>query len=361
MAPLRLLFLHTSVGAFGSGMGGGVELSVENIAKELLRRSHTVHLVAPAGSHADNISIISIPGVVHPSAQYEARDTPITFPNQSVLANMWEYARTVQDSYDLLVNFAYDWIPFYLTPFFRKPIAHLVSMGSLLDSIDDVVAQIDRAYPGTIGVHTRTQADTFGGATGGTNNFRVLSSGIDVDLYAFNDQPDAALAWVARISPEKGLEDAAAVSEQTGLEVRVLGKKQDEAYWQQVQQDYPRAKLTYLGFRPTHELQEILGKCQALLMTPKWVEAFGNVAIEAMACGVPVLSYARGGPIEIIMHGKTGWLVEPDNVEALCQSVKIVPNLSRTVCRQYAESNYSLKTLGDRFESWFRDILQTSA
>jgi UDP-glucose:tetrahydrobiopterin glucosyltransferase len=358
MTSLRLLFLHTPVGPFGSGMGGGVELSVSNIAKELLRRSHTVHLVAPHGSYSEDIAIINISGELHSSAQYHKRDTPIVLSHQSVLANMWEYACTVQHNYDLLVNFAYDWLPFYLTPFLHKPVAHLISMGSLLDSIDAMVAQIDRAYPGTIGFHTRIQADTFGFSMGRNNNFRILSNGIDMDLYTFNAHPDCDLAWVARVAPEKGLEDAAAVSEQTGLEVRVLGKMQDEAYWQKVQQNYPRAKLTYLGFQPTHKLQEILGNCQALLMTPKWIEAFGNVAIEAMACGVPVLSYARGGPIEIITHGKTGWLVEPDNIDALCRAVETLPNISRAVCRSTAKSNYSLQKLGDRFESWFYDILR---
>jgi len=49
-------------------------------------------------------------------------------------------------------------------------------------------------------------------------------------------------------------------------------------------------------------------------MTPRWMEAFGNVAIEALACGVPVIAYRRGGPAEIVQDGQTGFLVEPDSV-----------------------------------------------
>jgi UDP-glucose:tetrahydrobiopterin glucosyltransferase len=140
----------------------------------------------------------------------------------------------------------------------------------------------------------------------------------------------------------------------------VLGQMQDSAYWERVQQDFPKAKLNYLGFHSTQKLQELMGNCQALLMTPKWIEAFGNVAIEALACGVPIVSYARGGPVEIIKHGKTGYLVEPDNVEALCDAAIAVPRLNRSVCRREAEAEYSLTALGDRFEKWFKDIL-TSA
>jgi UDP-glucose:tetrahydrobiopterin glucosyltransferase len=56
-------------------------------------------------------------------------------------------------------------------------------------------------------------------------------------------------------------------------------------------------------------------------MTPRWVEAFGNVAIEALACGVPVIAYRRGGAAEIITDGKTGFLVEPDSIEGLVAAI----------------------------------------
>jgi UDP-glucose:tetrahydrobiopterin glucosyltransferase len=355
---MRLLFLSTPVGAHGSGIGGGVELTVQNVATELMRRSHTVHLVACAGSQSPNIPTITIPGEIHNFAQDQQRQDPVSFPTNSVLGQMWEYARQMQHSYDLIVNFAYDWLPFYLTPFFHTPIAHFVSMGSLLDSIDLAIAQVHGAYPGTIGVYSHIQAHTFGSAIPHTRDFRILSSGIDLDKYEYQEvATETAIAWIGRISPEKGLEDAAAISVQTGLEINILGKMQHEDYWQQVQQDFPEAKLNYLGFLPTLKMQHLLGKCQALLMTPKWVEAFGNVAIEALACGVPVISYARGGPVEIIRHNETGFLVEPDNLAALCEAVLSLPRLHRHACRRQAERQFSMPTLGDRFEQWFTDII----
>ena len=59
-------------------------------------------------------------------------------------------------------------------------------------------------------------------------------------------------------------------------------------------------------------------------MTPRWVEAFGNVAIESFACGVPVIAYRRGGPAEIITDGKTGFLVAPDSVDGLVRAIATV-------------------------------------
>jgi UDP-glucose:tetrahydrobiopterin glucosyltransferase len=361
---MKLLFISTPVGAFGSGIGGGVELTIQNIAKELIERSHIVHLAASLGSSSTDIPIISIPGELHNFAQDQARTDPVNFPDHSVLSNLWEYAFQMQHSYDLIVNFAYDWLPFYLTPFFSTPIAHFVSMGSLLDNIDRLVHKVAQTHRGTIGVYSNAQAYTFSQSLDKPPNkfpaFKILSSGIDLDLYQFQPTPQPQLAWIARISPEKGLEDAAALSEILQMPIQIMGKMQDQVYWERVQAEYPHAQLHYLGFHPTVKMQELLGACQALLMTPKWEEAFGNVAIEALACGVPVIGYARGGIVEIIRHQETGFLVEPDNVESMCASVKLVPALYRSNCRKQAEREFSLNALGDRFESWFQEILDLS-
>jgi glycosyltransferase involved in cell wall biosynthesis len=50
-------------------------------------------------------------------------------------------------------------------------------------------------------------------------------------------------------------------------------------------------------------------------------EQFGQVLVEAMACGVPPIAVARGGPATIVDDGRTGWLVEPDDVETLGQAM----------------------------------------
>jgi UDP-glucose:tetrahydrobiopterin glucosyltransferase len=92
-------------------------------------------------------------------------------------------------------------------------------------------------------------------------------------------------------------------------------------------------------------------------MTPRWVEAFGNVAIEALACGVPVIAYRRGGPTEIVQDGKTGWLVEPDSVTGLVEAIAQSDLIDRRLCRQQAEAEYSLTAMGDRLEQWFAALL----
>ncbi|MEM7726866.1 MAG: glycosyltransferase family 4 protein [Cyanobacteria bacterium P01_A01_bin.45] len=351
---LKLLFVSTPVGPLGTGLGGGVELSLYNIAKEMLRRGHQLQILAPRGSTWDDLPILGIEGNLQVIAQSQQRTDPVTMPENPLLGNMWKYARQVEREYDLIVNFAYDWLPFYLTSFFQTPIAHFVSMGSLSDALDGIIEQTAMQFPGTIGFYTPSQGATFPELK---LPLYYLSSGVDLSLYEYCAQPKQQLAWLGRISPEKALEDALLVAQKTNKPLKIMGKIQDEAYWEKIQSKYSGAPFEYLGFLSTKNMQAVVRECQALLMTPRWVEAFGNVAIEALACGVPVISYSRGGPAEIVRDGETGFLVEPDSVMGLVNAVSRLDEINRQACRQQAKTEFSQKALGTRFEKWFQDIL----
>jgi len=357
-APYRLLVISTAVGPLGSGLGGGVELFVKNATQGLQQRGHTVTVVAPEASMLDTCDrLVTLPGNRQPTAHTSQRDSAIVMPEPSVMAAMWDYARAVQHEYDVILHFCYDWLPFYLTPFFQTPIAHYVSMGSLMDAMDDIIGRTAMAFPGTVGVCTQSQAETLPHPSA----YRPIGSSVDLSLYEFCATPTDELVWMGRISPEKGLEDAIAAVQQTQTPLKIFGKLENVDYWQRLLSTYPDAPVEYLGFLPTAKLQAAIRTCRALLMTPKWVEAFGNVAIEALACGVPVIAYRRGGPTEIVRSGETGWLVEPDSVAGLVAAIARIDALDRHACRRQAEAEFSLEAMAVRYEDWFRDILARRA
>ncbi len=331
-------------------MGGGVELTIANLARELRSRGHTIAIIAPLGSQLGDLPTIQVPGELQLTAQTQEQAASISMPGDPVLANMWATARAIQHDYDLIFNTAFDWLPFYLTPFFDRPIAHFVSMGSQIAAIDLAIERVAVDFPGTIGVCTRTQAATF---SFGDRCHIVGGSGVDPAVYDYCDTPEQTLAWLGRISPEKALQDAVAAAERTGMKLKIMGKIQDPDYWAQIQCDYPHAPIEYLGFLPTHQLQQALRTCKGLLMTPRWVEAFGNVAIESFACGVPVIAYRRGGPAEIITDGKTGFLVEPDSIDGLVSAIARLDEIDRAQCRHAAETVFSQSVWGTVMESWF--------
>lgn len=352
---MKLLFVSTAVGPLGAGIAGGVELNLLNLAGELIRRGHLVHIAAVAGSQTGDVPLVAAVNGLPPAfAQHEPRDQPVVLPHPSATANLWEAVRALETDYDLIVNWGYDWLPLYLTPFLHTPVAHVISMGSLQDTIDAAIAGVLRSFPGTVAVHSEAQAQTFAGIEG----LVILPCGMDLSAYTFRPRAEPYLAWIGRIVPEKGLEDAFAVAELTGLALEIMGRLQDEDYFEATRNAYPRAVIRYRGFLPTSEMQQILGRAQCLLVTPKWVEAFGNVVVEALACGVPVVAYRRGGPAEIVVDGMTGFLTPPDDPHAMAAAIKNLPGIDRACCRAHAETHYSLGAMATRFLDWFEHCMR---
>ncbi|MFT4865458.1 MAG: UDP-glucose:tetrahydrobiopterin glucosyltransferase [Ilumatobacter sp.] len=355
MDGLRVLIASTPVGPLGSGIGGGVELTLHNLVYGLSSRGHHVEVVAPANSLHVGERLHQIDGALQISAQGLGREAPTQLPACSVLAAMWSHIGSLQHEADVILNLAYDWLPYHLTQFLDVPVLHVVSMGSLSDAMDHVITEVERMRPGHLAVHSAAQAATFPDPS----IFRVVGNGIVAERYdvQLTVPTGAPLGYVGRISPEKGLEDVAELSARTGQRVLVWGILQDEEYWHRIQADNPRADLQYQGFLPTDDLQAQLGTCAALVMTPKWVEAFGNVAIEAMAVGVPVIAYARGGPAEIVNDGVTGFVVPADDIDALVAAVGRISEIDRAACRQRVDDEYSSAAMADRVLEWIGDVL----
>ena len=76
-----------------------------------------------------------------------------------------------------------------------------------------------------------------------------------------------------------------------GEKLLVWGLIEDKEYASKIENTFAKEIVEWKGFLPTNKFQEQLGRCRALINTPKWNEAYGNVIVEAMACGVPVIAY----------------------------------------------------------------------
>ena len=89
----------------------------------------------------------------------------------------------------------------------------------------------------------------------------------------------------------------------------------------------------------------------------KWHEAFGIVTIEAMACGTPVVAYARGANKELVTDGVTGFLVTPDDKAAAAQAVCRIAGIDRAACRHAVAQNFSLSVYGENLQNWLHQAL----
>lgn len=352
MTALSVLIVSTPVGPIGSGIGGGVELTARNLVEGLTCLGHRVEVVAPMGSTSLSCVTHQIAGTLQPSSQMQNRAAVQLLPHDSVLENMWNFAASQQSCFDVIVNLAYDVLPFECSGAFRTPVVHLVSMGSLSDAMDVVINDALHNDPRTVAMHSRAQAATFVNGASAT----IVGSGVRMSDYVFAPEPDSdhPLGFVGRIAPEKGLDDAVEVAALTGRRLLVWGFMQDEDCWKRALAAQPVAKVEYRGFLETSALQSELGRCAGIVVTPKWVEAFGNVVIEALACGVPALVYDRGGPAEIVDQRVTGCVVPPDNPVAMAAAVADLGTISRQRCRSEAETRYSSTAFAKRVEAWLQ-------
>ena len=166
------------------------------------------------------------------------------------------------------------------------------------------------------------------------------------------------MAWVGRVAPEKGLEDAVHVANEIGEKLNVWGIIENKNYASNIESKFPPGLISWRGFLETSKLQKELGQCRALINTPKWNEAYGNVVVEALACGVPVVAYRRGGPSEIIEHGLTGFLGEPDDKESLVNHLRNVKTIDRKKCRQWVEENASSSIFAIKVINWIEKSLK---
>ena len=347
---MNILIIASPVQAIGVGNAGGVDVTLDNIVNILSSLKHSVSVIAPQGSKLPNADakLIEISGRLQPSIQIDSLDAAIPTYSDGVIVKMCEYALTQQHEFHLILNMAYDWLPIWLTQFTQTPIFHLVSMSNENQNIADSLQKLNIHQPERIALHSQQSALTYDFK----NPVTLLPNSFSPDSFPFVEHPKPQLAWVGRISPEKGLENAIQVAQKVGLPLHVWGKLQSETYKAQLLDKYKNADIVWRGFQPHRQLLQEMSESQVMLMTPNWIEAFGNNVVEAISCGVPVVAYDYGGPAEIIDDGLTGFLVDPKNTELMVKKVQQATQLCRTQCRQHALNKFDFEAYGQRLTQW---------
>ena len=354
---MRIVLISTPIGFLGSGRGGGVELTINSLVSGLLSLGHSVEVIAPINSKLyesnEKAKLHLVEGEDQISWQHQNFNSPVIIPENSLLAGMLERGINIAKEADVLLNMSYDWLPIWMTLNVDIPFAHIISMGSESSVIRNLISKVYAYYPYNFAFHSKKQADDYPFIREPT----VIGNGFKLDNYTFQDSKKGPLAWVGRVAPEKGLEDAVYVANELGEKLNVWGVIEDEDYALKIEQSFPQGTIDWMGFLSTDKLQKELGKCRVLLNTPKWNEAYGNVVVEALACGVPVIAYKRGGPSEIIQHGQTGYLVDPDDKKNLLYYVEIIEKINRENCREWVENNASSNIFANKVVNWLNKVI----
>ncbi len=99
----------------------------------------------------------------------------------------------------------------------------------------------------------------------------------------------------------------------------------------------------------------LLRNARALLLTSTAEETSSLVAMEAMACGTPVIAMRRGAFPEIVAHGETGFIV--DDVHQMASAIAETSTISSAACRQRVERIFSAQRMANEYATLYRRVI----
>ncbi|SRR5579875_835054 len=185
----------------------------------------------------------------------------------------------------------------------------------------------------------------------------TVHHGIDVQSFPFSPTPGNYLAFVGRISPEKGPEQAIAIAKMAGIPLKIAAKvdHKDKDYFEaRVRPLLDHPLIEYLGVLDEDEKRKLMCGALALLAPIHWPEPFGMVFIESLACGAPVLTCPYGSAPELLKDGVTGYMRE--TTEELAEAARQVDRLSRARCRAYVAERWNLDRMARDYEDAYRRV-----
>jgi glycosyltransferase involved in cell wall biosynthesis len=180
----------------------------------------------------------------------------------------------------------------------------------------------------------------------------TIHHGLPADLLRLNRAPGRYLAFLGRISPEKGPDRAIRIAEGAGLPLKIAAKVDaaDRAYFEAVIEPMLRQRagaVEFIGEITERQKGEFLGNAAALLFPVDWPEPFGLVMIEAMACGTPVIAFDRGSVAEVLRDGVSGFIVADES--GATAAVARIGTLDRAEVRAEFERRFTARRMAEDY------------
>ncbi len=320
---------------------GGTERVVHWLTEELVAMGHQVTLFA-TGDSTTSARLV-------PARDRAQRFVPNFEQNGAPYMRLLELVRQRAEDFDVL-HFHIDFWP--LSVFSRGPTPFLTTLHGRLDR--DFLTQIYQMFPhaNLVSVSHAQQAPMPHPGWLGT-----VLHGMPERLLLPDGGARGYLAFLGRISPEKGIEDAIRIAAASGLTLRVAAKigEEDAAYHARVVAPLlASGHVEFIGEIDDAEKPAFLSGARALLFPIDWPEPFGLVMIEAMACGCPVIAYGRGSVPEVVEEGVTGFIV--DDAAGAVAAVGRLAAIDRGGVRRRFEQRWTARRMAEDYLSLYERL-----
>ncbi len=325
---------------------GGIERVVDFLVRGLLDRGHEVTLFAhPESGTGAKLIAYGVPP--HRSALERARE-------------LWQVGSRL-----LVLRHQIDVVHSFGRLAALLPVLTLRSLPKLQSYQREIPAKgIRRAHrlAGDSLAFTACSTSMYSGKSL-PGSWTTIPNGVDLRKYTFVPEVprDAPLVFLGRLERIKGAHHAIVIAKASGRKLLIAGNVVrsgpgasyfDEAVAPAIDGD----RVRYIGPVNDEQKNELLGKASALLMPIEWEEPFGIVMIEAMACGTPVIAFARGSVPEVVRQGVSGFVCR--SVSEASAAVSRVPEMNRADVREDAESRFDAKSIVDSYERLYQERLR---
>jgi glycosyltransferase involved in cell wall biosynthesis len=326
---------------------GGTERIVSYLSEELVRQGHQVTVFATGDSRTRAELVACAPKALR-------LDPSVRDPVPHVLMMLNDVRRRA-DKFDVL-HFHMDLLHF---PVFSDVAAYTVTtLHGRLD-LPDLQPFYRRFQEFPLVSISNDQRRPLLGA----NWVGTVYHGLPRDLLHFTASADQGyLAFLGRISPEKRPDRAIEIARRTGLTLRIAAKVDhaDRDYFERDIRPLLKDPLVeFIGEIGDTDKSDFLGNARALLFPIDWPEPFGLVVIESMACGTPVIAFARGSVPEVIEDGVTGFIVS--DIEDAVRAVGRLDELDRREIRRRFEQRFSAARMASDYLEIYQQLARTSA
>ncbi|MBI2054112.1 MAG: glycosyltransferase family 4 protein, partial [Candidatus Staskawiczbacteria bacterium] len=219
------------------------------------------------------------------------------------LAMAFEEIIKKENNFDIIFNHSknnYIFLP--LVKFIKTPIVNILHL-PLFKEAEELYSRFKNSNVITVSDGQRkgfSKIDYLG----------TVYNGVDVEKFQFSAKPKNYFLFLGAMGGHKNPKDAILAAKKAGVRLILAGGKKREPYFsKEIKPLIDGKKIKYVGeIIQEKEKINLLKNAKALLFPIKWPEPFGLAAIEAMACGTPVIAYTNGALPEIIENKKNGFI-----------------------------------------------------
>lgn len=161
------------------------------------------------------------------------------------------------------------------------------------------------------------------------------------------------LLMMGSIAPHKNQKDGILAAKKAGKQIVLAGKIGNPAYWEQeIQPLVDGVSVVHKGEMGLSEKIALVSGADALLFPIVWPEPFGLVMIEAMALGVPVVAYNNGAVSEVVVDGKTGFVLnQAEGIDGMKKALDRIGTINRADCRKHVADHFTPERMADQLEN----------